>query len=164
MILHNLNKDEGVTIFITSHLLKEISEICNRVAIVKQGNLIEEDNLDSLLNKYQFIEIKSYETSYFRRSLLLFTDSKDMEVHILIAALIRKEIRENVLSKKSLWIYFAVALLFIVSFSFVSVKELSLLAQVEVNMTFMKVVLGISILVSIIIGSTMYAGEREKKR
>jgi ABC-2 type transport system permease protein len=82
----------------------------------------------------------------------------------MITALIRKEIKENVFSKKSLWIYFAVTLLFSgLAFCFVSVKELSLLAQVEVNMTFMKVVMGISILVSIIIGSTMYAGEREQE-
>jgi ABC-2 type transport system permease protein len=82
----------------------------------------------------------------------------------MIAALIRKEIRENVFSKKSLWIYFAVSILFSgLALSFVSVKELSLLAQVEVNMTFMKVVLGISILVTIIIGSNMYAGERERE-
>ena len=82
----------------------------------------------------------------------------------MIAALIGKEIKENVFSKKSLWIYFAVTLLFSgLALSFVSVKELSLLAQVEVNMTFMKVVLGISILVTIIIGSNMYAGERERE-
>ncbi|WP_391119729.1 ABC transporter permease [Psychrobacillus sp. L3] len=82
----------------------------------------------------------------------------------MIAALIRKEIKENVFSKKSLWIYFAVTILFSgLALSFVSVKELNLLAQVEVNMTFMKVVLGISILVTIIIGSNMYAGERERE-
>jgi ABC-2 type transport system permease protein len=82
----------------------------------------------------------------------------------MITALIRKEIKENVFSKKSLWIYFAVTILFSgLALSFVSVKELSLLAQVEVNMTFMKVVLGISILVTIIIGSNMYAGERERE-
>ena len=39
--------------FITSHLLKEISEICNRVAIVSRGNLIEENSIESLLDKYK---------------------------------------------------------------------------------------------------------------
>ena len=39
--------------FITSHLLKEISEICNRVAIVSRGNLIEENSIERLLEKYK---------------------------------------------------------------------------------------------------------------
>jgi len=81
----------------------------------------------------------------------------------LKTALIKKEIKENVLSKKGLWIYFAIALLFSgLSFSFISVKELSLLAQVEVNMTFMKVMIGISVLVSLVIGSNMFSGEKEQ--
>lgn len=80
MILHNLNKDEGVTIFITSHLLKEISEICNRVAIVKHGNLIEEDYLDSLLNKYQSMKPNKEKPVTLEEVFFYLTDSKDMEV------------------------------------------------------------------------------------
>jgi ABC-type multidrug transport system ATPase subunit len=52
-IIHRLNKENGVTVFITSHLLKEISEICNRVAIVAKGTLIEEDSIDNLTEKYK---------------------------------------------------------------------------------------------------------------
>ncbi|WP_066073790.1 ABC transporter permease [Neobacillus soli] len=78
-------------------------------------------------------------------------------------SLIKKEIREHVLSRKGVWIFFAIAILFSgLTYSFISVKELSLLAQVEVNMTFMKALIGISILVSIILGSTMVSGEREQ--
>lgn len=79
------------------------------------------------------------------------------------AALIRKEIKEHVLSKKGLWIFFAVTILFSgLAFSFISVKELSLLAQVEVNMTFMKVMIGLSTLVALVLGSTMYSSEKEQ--
>lgn len=78
-------------------------------------------------------------------------------------SLIKKEIREHVLSHKGVWIFFAIAILFSgLSYSFISVKELSLLAQVEVNMTFMKALMGVSILISIILGSTMVSGEREQ--
>ncbi|WP_352927520.1 ABC transporter ATP-binding protein [Peribacillus simplex] len=52
-IIQRLNKENGVTVFITSHLLKEISEICNRVAIVSKGNLIEENSIQNLMGKYQ---------------------------------------------------------------------------------------------------------------
>ncbi|MGG5252080.1 ABC transporter permease [Neobacillus sp. SM06] len=79
------------------------------------------------------------------------------------SALIRKEIKEHVLSKKGIWIFFAVTILFSgLAFSFISVKELSLLAQVEVNMTFMKVMVGLSVLVSLVLGATMYSSEKEQ--
>lgn len=81
----------------------------------------------------------------------------------MMTALIRKEIKEHVLSKKGLWIFFAITILFSgLAFSFISVKELSLLAQVEVNMTFMKVMIGLSALVSLVLGSTMYSSEKEQ--
>ncbi|QCJ44251.1 ABC transporter ATP-binding protein [Bacillus sp. S3] len=51
-ILVHLNQIKGVTIFITSHLLKDIEKICNRVAIVKAGTLIEEDTVKGLMDKY----------------------------------------------------------------------------------------------------------------
>ena len=67
------------------------------------------------------------------------------------------------LSRKGLWIYFALSILLsAMAFSFVTFKELSLLAQVEVNMTFLKIVLGVGILISIIIGSTMISNEKEQ--
>lgn len=82
MILHDLNKKHGVTIFITSHLLKEISEICNRVAIVKEGNLIEEDYLESLLNKYQSMKANIEETVSLEEVFFYLTDQEDKEVHL----------------------------------------------------------------------------------
>ncbi|NIK76796.1 ABC-type multidrug transport system ATPase subunit [Paenibacillus castaneae] len=52
-ILVQLNKEQGVTIFITSHLLKDIERICNRVAIVQRGSLLVEDTIPSLLTTYE---------------------------------------------------------------------------------------------------------------
>ena len=54
-IITRLNQEQNVTVFITSHLLKEISEICNRVAIVKQGKLLEEGYLDELIKGYRLV-------------------------------------------------------------------------------------------------------------
>jgi ABC-2 type transport system permease protein len=48
------------------------------------------------------------------------------------------------------------------SFSFISIKELSVLAQIEVIMTLLQVVLGLSILISMILGSTLVAAEKEQ--
>jgi ABC-2 type transport system permease protein len=81
----------------------------------------------------------------------------------MMRALFYKEIKEHVLSRKGLWIYFALSILLsALAFSFVTFKELSLLAQVEVNITFLKILLGVGILVSLIIGSTMISNEKEQ--
>jgi len=42
---------EGRTIFVSSHLLSEMEKICHRVAIIFNGRLLAEDNMDALLLK-----------------------------------------------------------------------------------------------------------------
>src|ERR1700694_2098122 len=39
----------GKTIFISSHLLNEVQQVCNRVAILQRGNLIKQGNVGELL-------------------------------------------------------------------------------------------------------------------
>ncbi|GAA3413902.1 hypothetical protein GCM10020370_72150 [Paenibacillus hodogayensis] len=51
-LIRELNEDTNVTVFITSHLLKEIDEICNRIAIVKNGMLLEEGTVTDLKANY----------------------------------------------------------------------------------------------------------------
>lgn len=41
-LLSNLSKNKGVTIFISSHILNEISKLANRIGIIHQGRLIQE--------------------------------------------------------------------------------------------------------------------------
>lgn len=48
-LLHTL-KDQGVTIFLSSHLLHEIELICDRVAVIQQGRLIAEGTVEELLH------------------------------------------------------------------------------------------------------------------
>ena len=44
-----LNK-QGVTIILTTHLMYEAEEMCNRIAIINKGNLIKLDTTENLLN------------------------------------------------------------------------------------------------------------------
>lgn len=46
-LLRELNND-GITIFISSHNLLEIQEICNRVGIIDRGDMILEDSIDQI--------------------------------------------------------------------------------------------------------------------
>ena len=47
-ILLNLNHENGVTIFFSSHALNEVSSLCNRIAIVNKGRLVAEGSIDEL--------------------------------------------------------------------------------------------------------------------
>jgi ABC-2 type transport system ATP-binding protein len=40
---------EGITILLSSHILAEVEELCNRVAIIRRGTVIYEGRLDELL-------------------------------------------------------------------------------------------------------------------
>jgi len=40
---------EGITILLSSHILAEVEELCNRVAIIRRGRIIYEGRLDDLL-------------------------------------------------------------------------------------------------------------------
>lgn len=46
-------KDKGKTIFMSSHIFDEVSKVCDRVGIVKEGHLIKEVDMDSLRNNEQ---------------------------------------------------------------------------------------------------------------
>jgi ABC-2 type transport system ATP-binding protein len=50
---------EGITILLSSHLLAEVEELCNRVAIIQKGRIVYEGRLDELL--------RSAGTSYLLR-------------------------------------------------------------------------------------------------
>lgn len=53
-------KEKGTTIFFSSHNLSEIKKICDRVGIIKNGNLIEVDTIKNLSkNNFVIITVKS---------------------------------------------------------------------------------------------------------
>ena len=53
-VFYNLLKEEkkkGTTIFYSTHILSEVSKICDRVGIIKDGNLIKVEKMEELLQK-----------------------------------------------------------------------------------------------------------------
>lgn len=48
----------GKTIFISSHILSEIQQVCNRVAIMQKGHLIQQGRVDELLRHNEQIEVR----------------------------------------------------------------------------------------------------------
>lgn len=50
-------KDEGRTVFFSSHILPEVQAVCDRVAIIREGKLIQTDRVDTLTEQ-QFKRIR----------------------------------------------------------------------------------------------------------
>lgn len=75
----------------------------------------------------------------------------------------KKELRENLIAFKGIvWLFIITLLLSAMAYSFVGVKEMSLLAQTEMMVTFGKLVLGLGLLMSIILSSISFSSEREQ--
>ena len=51
-LLCSLNSSKGLTIFITSHMLKDIEVLCNRVCIIKDGVMVEQGTISELQSRY----------------------------------------------------------------------------------------------------------------
>lgn len=54
---------KGKTIFMSSHLLHEAEKVCNRVAIIREGRVVAQENMEGLQKKSgKIIEVKFKET------------------------------------------------------------------------------------------------------
>src|SRR5262245_41602360 len=50
-VLLDLNRRDGVTLVISSHLLHEVEVTCTRVGILKAGKLVEQETVEAIRNK-----------------------------------------------------------------------------------------------------------------
>src|SRR5262249_51406109 len=48
-LIQDLNRQDGVSFVISSHLLHEVELTCNRVGLIKQGTLLVQDRLDAII-------------------------------------------------------------------------------------------------------------------
>ncbi len=48
-VIQELNRRDGVTFVISSHLLHEVEVTCNRVGMIKEGKLVVQDKLDAII-------------------------------------------------------------------------------------------------------------------
>ncbi len=52
-ILLKLNKEKGITIFVNTHLLSEVTQICSSIGVLNHGKLIYQDSLTNTLKKFK---------------------------------------------------------------------------------------------------------------
>ena len=59
--IKEINKTLGTTVILTTHDMADIEKLCSRVIVIDHGNIIYDDNLDYLRNKFGNEEILSVE-------------------------------------------------------------------------------------------------------
>jgi ABC-2 type transport system ATP-binding protein len=47
--------DSGTTVFLSSHLLNEVEQVCDRIAIINQGQIITEGSVEELLRHQKLV-------------------------------------------------------------------------------------------------------------
>ncbi len=70
-LLKTLNRDHGVSIIISSHLLSEIEKLVTHVGIISKGNIMFQGTLDDLINKQHHDSRLIIETNDMDRSVAL---------------------------------------------------------------------------------------------
>lgn len=80
-IFYELLKEEkakGTTIFYSTHILSEISKVCDRIGIIKDGTLITVETIEEMQKKnLTFVTIESNEISKIIKELKIDVDTKD---------------------------------------------------------------------------------------
>lgn len=62
-LLKKLNKEEGITVLVSSHLLMEIEKLVSHVGIIHKGHLLFQGTLDELHQKQHQSSVIAFETS-----------------------------------------------------------------------------------------------------
>ena len=71
-------KKKGTTIFYSTHILSEVSKICDRVGIIKAGTLIKVEKMDELSKKsLTFVTITSQQANDIEKDLKINIISKE---------------------------------------------------------------------------------------
>ena len=74
-VFHDLlvkEKNKGTTILYSSHVLSEVSNICDKVGLIRDGKMVKEDIIDSIKdNNYTYLTIVSDEIPNIKKELSL---------------------------------------------------------------------------------------------
>jgi ABC-2 type transport system ATP-binding protein len=58
-LIRRLVDDLGKTVFLSSHLLSEVEQVCDRVAIINKGVLLREGKVSDLLGEHQSVRVET---------------------------------------------------------------------------------------------------------
>ena len=74
-VFHNILIDEkkkGTTILYSSHVLSEVSSVCDKIGFIKEGKIIKEDSIENIRkNNYTYLTISSKNIDKIKKDLKL---------------------------------------------------------------------------------------------
>ena len=74
-IFHDIlikEKEKGTTILYSSHVLSEVSNLCEKIGFIKDGTIIKEDKIENIMkNNYTYLTISSSEIEKIKKELKL---------------------------------------------------------------------------------------------
>lgn len=59
-LISNLSHDLNLTVFLSSHLLHEVEQICARIAVVNKGRVVESGNVNDLLRQSETYDVHAH--------------------------------------------------------------------------------------------------------
>ncbi|MBS4171689.1 ABC transporter ATP-binding protein [Bacillus sp. FJAT-49736] len=89
-----LAKNEGLSVLVSSHLLSEIQLLCDRVAIVLNGEIIRIDSVESLLAEQERVIWKVEPVQVAKELLQEETDVREGEDHSLITPYVEEKVAD----------------------------------------------------------------------
>jgi ABC-2 type transport system ATP-binding protein len=97
-LLRNLNKNEGITIVISSHLLPEIEKLVTDIGIINKGKMLFEGPLDELMRRQQEASYLAFETNNNTAALQLI-QSQHIEAHLKDKNIILPQLPKPVIAR-----------------------------------------------------------------
>ena len=87
--LHNIlleEKNRGTTILYSSHVLSEVSNICDKIGFIKDGKIIKEDLIENIRkNNYTYVTISSKDIEFIKKELNLEIKSENNSEVVFIS-------------------------------------------------------------------------------
>ena len=87
--LHNIlleEKKRGTTILYSSHVLSEVSNICDKIGLIKDGKIIKEDLIENIKkNNYTYVTISSKDIEFIKKELNLEIKSENNSEVVFIS-------------------------------------------------------------------------------
>ena len=98
-VFHNIlieEKKKGTTILYSSHVLSEVSNLCDKIGFIKDGKIIKEDLIENIKkNNYTYLTINSNEIEKIKKELNLeIKEEKEHEIKFI------NDMKSNTLIKK----------------------------------------------------------------
>jgi ABC-2 type transport system ATP-binding protein len=91
--LRLLTHEEGITVFVSSHLLSEMELMCDTVAIIQNGKLIDVRNLRDEQSSDALIEV-AFEVNEAERAVQLLEGEAVIQGNVIVMSLSREQIPE----------------------------------------------------------------------